>query len=79
LINLTKESYGIGTVEALLLGVPVFGYSEGATAELVDEDCGILVKDKEHHTLVEEFKKFISTIWDRKMIASKVRIKLKNK
>lgn len=28
LINLTKESYGIGTVEALLLGVPVFGYSE---------------------------------------------------
>lgn len=24
LINLTKESYGIGTIEALLLGVPVF-------------------------------------------------------
>lgn len=24
LINLTKESYGIGTMEALLLGVPVF-------------------------------------------------------
>lgn len=28
LINLTKESYGIGTVEAMLLGVPVFGYGE---------------------------------------------------
>lgn len=28
LINLTKESYGMGTVEALLLGVPVFGYHE---------------------------------------------------
>jgi glycosyltransferase involved in cell wall biosynthesis len=28
LINLTKESYGIGTVEALLLGVPVFGYAQ---------------------------------------------------
>jgi len=28
LINLTKESYGIGTVEAMLLGVPVFGYGQ---------------------------------------------------
>ena len=28
LINLTKESYGMGTVEALLLGVPVFGYNQ---------------------------------------------------
>lgn len=28
LINLTKESYGIGTVEAMLLGVPVFGYEQ---------------------------------------------------
>lgn len=28
LINLTKESYGIGTVEAMLLGVPIFGYSQ---------------------------------------------------
>ena len=28
LINLTKESYGIGTVEAMLLGVPIFGYGE---------------------------------------------------
>ena len=79
LINLTKESYGIGTVEALLMGVPVFGYSEWATVELVDEDCGVLVKDKKHNTLVEGFKRFMSTQRNRKMIAKKIREKWKNK
>jgi len=79
LINLTKESYGISTVEALLLGVPVFGYGEWATAELVDEDCGILVKDKKHNTLIEGFKKFVSTQRDRKMISKRIREKRKNR
>lgn len=79
LINLTKESYGIGTVEAMLLGVPVFGYGQWATAELVDSDCGVLVENKKHNTLVEWFKKFISTKRDRKMIAKKIREKWKNK
>ncbi len=79
LINLTKESYGIGTVEAMLLGVPIFWYAQGATAELVDEDCGVLVKDKKHNTLVESFKKFMSTKRDREMIAKKIREKRKNK
>jgi hypothetical protein len=79
LINLTKESYWIGTVEALLLWVPVFGYGEWATAELVDEDCGVLVANKKHHTLVEWFKKFMSTQRDRKMISKRIREKWKNK
>lgn len=79
LINLTKESYGIWTMEAMLLGVPVFGYGQWATAELVDENCGVLVKDKKHHTLVEGFKKFISKDRNRKLIAKKIREKWKNK
>jgi glycosyltransferase involved in cell wall biosynthesis len=79
LINLTKESYGIGTVEALLLWVPIFGYGEWATPELVDEDCGVLVANKKHHTLVEGFKKFMSTQRDRKMISKRIREKWKNK
>ncbi len=79
LINLTKESYGIGTVEALLLGVPVFGYSKWATAELVDKNCGVLVENKRHATLVEGFRTFMDTQRDRKMIANEVRKKLKNK
>ncbi len=79
LINLTKESYGIGTVEAMLLWVPVFGYGEWATAELVDEDCGVLVENKKHHTLIEGFKKFMNTKRDRNVIAKKIREKWKNK
>ena len=79
LINLTKESYGIGTVEALLLWVPVFGYGQWATAELVDKDCGILVENKQDKTLVEEFKKFMNTKRDRMMIAKRIREKWKNK
>ena len=79
LINLTKESYGIGTVEAMLLWVPVFGYGKWATAELVDEDCGVLVENKKHHTLIEGFKKFMNTKRDRNVIAKKIREKWKNK
>lgn len=79
LINLTKESYGIGTVESLLLGVPVFGYSQWATAELVDKECGVLVENKQHSTLVEGFKKFMNTQRDRKMISKRIREKWKNK
>lgn len=79
LINLTKESYGIGTVEALLMGVPVFWYKQWATAELVDEDCGVLVENKKHHALVEGFKKFMNTQRDRKMISKRIREKWKNK
>ena len=79
LINLTKESYGIGTVEAMLLGLPVFGYSQWATAELVDQDCGILVKDKRHKTLVAAFQTFMNTSRDRQKIAKSIRAKWKNK
>lgn len=79
LINLTKESYGIWTVEAMLLWVPVFGYGQWATAELVDSDCGILVENKEHKTLVEGFENFMHTQRDRKKIAKRMREKWKNK
>jgi hypothetical protein len=47
--------------------------------ELVDKDCGILVKNKQHHTLVENFKKFMNTQRERKLIAKKMREKWKNK
>jgi len=38
-----RKLIGIWTVESMLLGVPIFGYGQWATAELVDEDCGVLV------------------------------------
>jgi len=75
LINLTKESYGIGTIEAMLLGVPIFGYAQWATTELVDNECGILVENKKHQTLINAFTKFIHTPRNRKLIAQKTREK----
>jgi hypothetical protein len=61
------------------LGLPVFGYSQWATAELVDKDCGILVKDKRHKTLVTAFQTFMNTSRDRQKIAKSIREKWKNK
>ena len=76
LINLTKESFWIWTVEALLMGVPVFGFAEGATAELVDEDCGVLAKSKKLEDLVSDFELFRSKKRDRKLISERIREKL---
>ena len=76
LINLTKESFWIWTVEALLMGLPIFGFAEGATAELVDEDCGILVKSKKLEDLVSDFELFRSKRRDRKLISERIREKM---
>lgn len=77
LINLTKESFWIGTVEALMMGVPVFGFAEGATPELVDADSGMLVAEKSLAVLEPALRKFLATKRDRKAIASAIRKKLK--
>ena len=76
LINLTKESFWIGTVEALLMWVPVFWYSEGATSELVDEKCWVLVDSKDMEVLKKGLKEFLWKEWDRKEISERIREKL---
>jgi glycosyltransferase involved in cell wall biosynthesis len=63
-INITKESFWIATAEALLCGVPVLWYNEGATVELVDDQTWVLVAEKWLEKLLEwshtfEEKKFI--------------------
>ena len=68
LINLTKESCGMGTMESLALGVPVLGYNEGATPELVDADSGILAESKEMEHLIEKFREFHGREWEREKI-----------
>jgi glycosyltransferase involved in cell wall biosynthesis len=73
LINITKESFGICTMEALLCGVPVFGFNGGASVELVDSESGILVPDKEHETLVSNFRAFAEKQWDREKIQNRAR------
>ncbi|MBB1543901.1 MAG: glycosyltransferase [candidate division SR1 bacterium] len=78
LINLTKESFGIGTAESLLMGVPVLGYAEGATAELLDEHSGILLQEKSIPALSEALTSFQSKKRDRKLISESFRSKLAN-
>lgn len=51
LINISKESFGLVTAEALCSGVPVFGYNGGATPYLVYEESGVLIDDKSAETL----------------------------
>ena len=68
LINLTKESFGLWTAEALCLGVPVFGYNQWATPELVDEDSGVLVENKTLPHLLEKFDDFTNITRNRSRI-----------
>lgn len=68
LINITKESFGIVTAEALALWVPVFGYNAWASTELVDEKSGILIDKKDKHSIKKWFEKFRKTIFDRNYI-----------
>jgi len=60
-------------MEALLCGVPVFGFNDGASVELVDKESGVLVSDKNHETLVSNFKKFAEKDWDREKIQNRAR------
>ena len=58
------------------MGVPVFGFAEGASAELVDEDCGVLARSKKIEDLVSDFETFCSKERDRKLISERIREKL---
>ena len=73
LINLTKESFGMGTAEALLMGVPVIGYADGATPELVDGDSGILIEKKTIKNLISAVEEFQQRERDRKGISEQIR------
>ena len=76
LVNLTKESFWMGTVEALLLGVPVLGLNDGGTKELVDETSGILINKKEKKNLKEALIQFEKQHFDRKLISDTIREKI---
>lgn len=73
LINLAKESFGIATMEALSLGVPVFGYDAWGTHELVKESSWILCKNKDIDELITKMKEFLQKDFDRKEISKKTR------
>lgn len=68
MINLSYESFGIATCEALLVGVPVLGYAKWWTKELVSPESGVLVDDKRHETLLVWFDRFCERVWKREKI-----------
>lgn len=76
LINLAKESYGIATMEALSLGVPVFGYNAWGTQELVNETSWVLCNSKDANTLYTTMHLFLNKNFDRQQIAKETREKL---
>ncbi len=67
-INIAKESFGISTMESLLLWVPVLGYNQWATPELVNEQSGILIKDKKIETLVKALQQRGKKTYNRSAI-----------
>lgn len=50
----TRETFGIGTIEAMAAGVPILGWDWGGQAEIVDHrDNGWLAKPGDYNSLVE--------------------------
>ncbi|MDR2415120.1 MAG: hypothetical protein LBD75_00425 [Candidatus Peribacteria bacterium] len=66
----------MGTVEALLMGVPIIGFADGATPELVDKESGILIEKKSVKNLIAAVEEFQTRTWDRKQISEHIREKL---
>lgn len=73
LINITKESFGISTAEAVLLGIPVFWYNDWATPELVGKDSWVLVDKKDLSTLRKWFTLYQDKQFDRRKISAHAR------
>jgi glycosyltransferase involved in cell wall biosynthesis len=71
-INLAKESCGIATIEALLLGVPVFGYAAGGSIELVHNQSGLLVEKKDIDSLMIGFEQFIQRTREKPSIKKNI-------
>lgn len=73
LINITKESFGIVTAQAIALGVPVLAYNQWASPELINETNGILINHKDTKTLIHGRKEFDRKIFDRQAIHEQAR------
>lgn len=68
LINITKESFGIVSAEALSLWVPIFGYNQWWSKELVDKNSWFLIEKKDENTILEGFENFKKQSFDKQKI-----------
>jgi glycosyltransferase involved in cell wall biosynthesis len=60
------EGYGLVTLEALALGIPVVATPVGGLPDIIDEECGLLTSDENQY--VTEVKKLLtdSMYWESK-------------
>lgn len=72
LINITKESFGISTAEAMLLWVPILWYNQWATPELVNEKSWILINNKEQSTIIQAIETIQQKTFDRTYIKNHI-------
>lgn len=55
-LGTTQETYGVGTVEALALGIPVLGFDWGGTSDLITHKVnGYLVRPYDYEALYEGY------------------------
>lgn len=54
------ETFGLVTAEALACGTPAVVYNNTGTAELIGDDCGILVEDGNTQKLIEAAQKILA-------------------
>ncbi len=54
-----EETFGLTTVEAMACGTPVIVYDETALPEVVDENCGLIVKAHDLDTVVAQVENVI--------------------
>ena len=51
--NIAPEAFGVSFIEALYSGLPVVGCRLGATPEIVDDSCGVLVEPENARALAD--------------------------
>ena len=73
LINIADESFGLGTLESLLIGTPVLGLDAWGSAELVSSDTWILLPNTQHARLTAGIQSIMNTQRDHWDIAAKTK------
>lgn len=59
-VNPSKmETFGLVNIEALACGTPVLAYNNTGISEIIDEDCGVLIKTGDVKAMISEAKKML--------------------
>ena len=68
-ITSTSEGFGLPMIESFAAGVPVLTFSDlEAARDLYNENCMILVKNRDINEFVEAIKKALNMNWNRSII-----------